>query len=180
MRNSKIVALVAAAALLVVGSAFAAFAATGWQQVDGVWKYYDKYGDAVSQEFAKSGSDYYYLNDEGVMATSELIDDGSNYYWVDESGKMVKNQWVAVPNTDDDDGDEYYWMYFQANGKAITSATLKLKTVNGKKYIFDEDGHMLYGWVDAESFAIVTEDDAWATCEYYAGAQDDGAVRVSK
>ena len=41
-----------------------------------------------------------------------------------------------------------YWYYFQANGKALTNGdntNIALKTINGKKYAFDEEGKMLYG-----------------------------------
>ena len=36
--------------------------------------------------------------------------------------------------------------YFQANGKALTNGdntNIALKTINGKKYAFDEEGKML-------------------------------------
>ena len=36
-----------------------------------------------------------------------------------------------------------YWYYFQANGKALKNgdnSKVTLKTVNGKKYAFDEEG----------------------------------------
>ena len=34
---------------------------------------------------------------------------------------------------------------------------------------------MLYGWVDATSLDRVSDDDAWKTCDYYFGGEDDGA-----
>ena len=64
---------------------------------------------------------------------------------------MAANQWVAIDNEDagDDDEPEHYWYYFQANGKALKqgdSDTVSLKTVNGKKYAFDEYGAMVAEW----------------------------------
>ena len=180
MKNSKIVALVATAALLVIGAAFTSMAATyNWYQVDGIWHCKDKNGDDITQDWAKSGSDLYWLDENGEMATDLLVDDGENFYYVNSDGKAVKNDWVKVENTDDD-GDEYYWYYFQASGKALKAkANNKPITVNGKKYLFDQDGKMLYGWISGGEMVDDSDDKAWqATDAYYAGGQDDGAVRT--
>lgn len=45
-----------------------------------------------------------------------------------------------------------------------------------KKYAFDEEGKMLYGWID-EQGERQTGDDAWQTGLYYLGGPDDGAMR---
>ena len=34
--------------------------------------------------------------------------------------------------------------------RLATAATTKFKTIDGKKYAFDEDGKMLYGWVNED------------------------------
>ena len=93
---------------------------------------------------------------------------------------MVTNRWVAVDNEDagDEDEPDQYWYYFQSNGKAYkgsdNNSTTKFKTINGKKYAFDEEGKMLYGWVqDGER---QTGDDDWTDAEYYLGDENDGAM----
>ena len=77
------------------------------------------------------------------MAIDQLIEDDDDYYYVDINGVMVTNQWVAIENEDagDDDEPDRNWYYFQANGKALTNGdndNVSLKTINGKKYAFDE------------------------------------------
>ena len=125
MKNSKIVALVATAALLVLGAAFTSFAATyTWYQVDGIWHCKDKDGDDYSQAWAKSGSDMYWLDENGEMATDTLIDEDDNLYYVDSEGKMVKNNWVKVENEDGED-DEYSWYYFKASGKTLRAPYIR-------------------------------------------------------
>ena len=174
MKNSKIVALVATAALLVLGAAFTSMAASyNWYQQDGEWRCKNASGDDYYSEWAKSGADWYWLDDDGWMAREALVDDDTKY--VDADGKMVKNQWVKLA---DDEGNEY-WNYFQAGGKKMVGKDdVKPVTVNGKKYIFNQDGKMLSGWVLA-GYADPTDDDyAWKDAIYYCGDEDDGAVTL--
>jgi glucan-binding YG repeat protein len=96
---------------------------------------------------------------------------------------MVRNQWIAVDNEDagnDDDEPEVHWYYFQNNGKAYRkkgSTSVFKKSINGKTYCFNEDGQMQYGWVDDEGQTNY-EDDAWTSCDYYFGDENDGAMSV--
>ncbi|MBS6267238.1 MAG: argininosuccinate lyase, partial [Clostridium sp.] len=159
------------------------FAATGWAEEDGTWVYYDRNGDKVTDKWAKSGNNWYYLDSDGEMAVDSLIEDGDNYYYVDVDGVMAANQWVAIDNEDagQDDEPEHYWYYFQANGKALKQgdgSTLSLKTVNGKKYAFDDEGKMLYGWVAADNAERIddADGDAFKDGDYYFGGEDDGAM----
>ena len=171
-KNTKIAAIASAAALLAIGASMTSFAATGWQEEDGTWVYYDRYQDRVTDTWEKSGNNWYYLNSDGEMATDELIEYSDNYYYVDANGAMVTNQWVEMDNSDDDEEDaaSTVWYYFQNNGKAYkassNSNTTSFKTINGKKYAFDEDGKMLWGWVNKES-SRETGDDAWKNGTYY-------------
>lgn len=177
-KQTKLVAVLSAAALLAVGASMTSFAATGWQEENGEWVYYNKDGDQVTDTWAKSGDAWFYLNGDGVMATDELIDDGTNYYYVNSNGAMVANGWVAVENENAGDSDEpdAYWYYFQANGKAYKSTgSASFKTINGKQYAFDSEGKMLYGWVNKEDATRITGDDAWQSGDYYCGDENDGA-----
>lgn len=181
-KQAKLVAVLSASALLAMGASMTSFAATGWTQEDGTWYYYDKNGSRVTDEWKKSGNFWFYLGDDGEMVTDELIEDDDDYYYVNSDGAMVTNAWVAVDNEDagDEDEPDQYWYYFQANGKAYTGSdsntTTKFKTINGKKYAFDDEGRMLYGWVkDGERN---TGDDDWEDAEYYLGDENDGAMKT--
>lgn len=184
-RQTKLVAVLSTAALLAIGASMTSFAATGWTEEGGTWSYYDGDGSRVTDRWEKSGDNWYYLNGDGKMATDQLIDDGDNYYYVDGNGVMASNQWVAIDNADSDADNEpqHYWYYFQANGKALTNgnnSAVALKTINGKKYAFDSDGKMLYGWVDKDSAERLdnTSGDAFKEGDYYFGGEDDGAMTV--
>ncbi len=180
-KQTKIAALISAAAVLSVGGAMTAFAATGWQQENGTWVYYNRNEEKVTEQWQKSGDYWYYLDDNGEMAVDSLIDDNDDTYYVDVNGVMVTNRWVAVDNENAGDENEpnQWWYYFGANGKAYKrsdSATsdVSLKTINGKKYTFNTDGKMQYGWVkDGET---QHDDNAWQEADYYFGDENDGAM----
>ena len=185
-KQTKLVAVLSTAALLAIGASMTSFAAQGWAEEDGTWVYYDKNGDKVTESWKKSGDNWYWLDDNGEMATDLLVEDDDNFYYVDANGVMVRNQWVAIENEDagEDDEPEHYWYYFQANGKAYkssdSSSSVSTKTINGKKYIFDDEGRMMYGWINAEGDRETDEDTDWQTGVYYAGDEDDGALRTNE
>ena len=180
-KQTKIAALISAAAVLSVGGAMTAFAATGWQQENGTWVYYNRNEEKVTEQWQKSGDYWYYLDDNGEMAVDSLIDDNDSTYYVDVNGVMVTNRWVAVDNENAGDENEpnQWWYYFGANGKAYkrndsASGDVSLKTINGKKYTFNTDGKMQYGWVkDGET---QYDDNAWQDAEYYFGDENDGSM----
>ena len=180
-KQTKIAALISAAAVLSVGGAMTAFAATGWQQENGTWVYYNRNEEKVTEQWQKSGDYWYYLDDNGEMAVDSLIDDNNDTYYVDVNGVMVTNRWVAVDNENAGDENEpnQWWYYFGANGKAYkrsesASGDVSLKTINGKKYTFNVDGKMQYGWVkDGET---QYDENAWQDSQYYFGDENDGAM----
>ena len=160
-KQTKLVAVLSAAALLAMGASMTSFAA-GWEKDDaGVWHYYDSDDEMVTGEWKKDGGKWFHLDDEGDMETNTWVDDD---YYVAEDGHMLTNEWkktVSDDDQDDPDEDGESWYYFGSKGKKTTSDD---KKINGKTYFFDEDGKMQYGWY-ADSNNNV----------YYLGEEDDGA-----
>ena len=158
-KQTKLVAVLSAAALLAVGASMTSFA--GWEKdEDGIWHYYDSDDEMVEDEWRKDGSEWFYLDEDGNMLTDSWVDDE---YYVNEKGIMLKNAWVKTTADEDvsdpeDDGD--HWYYFDSKGKKVTSED---KKINGKTYYFNEDGEMLYGWhQDGDDvFYLGTEDEGW-------------------
>ena len=185
-KQTKVVAVASAAALLAIGGAMTSFAAQGWVEEDGSWYYYDKDGNKVEDQWKKSGDNWFWLDSEegGAMATDKIIDDNDDTYYVDGNGVMVTNTWVKVVNEDQDDEDdpaEYHYYYMQSNGKAYkdksTNGSLTKKVIDGKRYAFDEDGKMLYGWV-AEDGDMCNGEDEWENATYYFGSWEDGSMKT--
>ena len=184
-KQTKIAAIVSAAALLAIGASMTSFAATGWQEEDGSWVYYNKNGEQVTDTWEKSGANWFYLDDAGVMATDQLIEYNDNYYYVDANGAMVTERWIAIDNEDagEEDEPDVHWYYFQANGKALRKSDshehiFKKTLPGGKTYAFDSEGRMLYGWVRYSDGERQTGDTAWKEAEYYFGDENDGAMTV--
>ena len=158
-KQTKLVAVLSAAALLAVGASMTSFA--GWEKdEDGIWHYYDSDDEMVEDEWRKDGSKWFYLDEDGNMATDTWVDDE---YYVGSDGAMLKNAWIKTTADEDvsdpdDDGD--HWYYFDNKGKKVTDDDQK---INGKTYYFDEDGEMLYGWHEENGnvFYLGTEDEGW-------------------
>lgn len=169
---------------LTMGSALVSFAATGWAEENGEWVYYNNDGSKATDVFKKSGNNWFYLDSDGIMAKNQLIEDDDNYFYVNSAGAMVTNQWRSIENEDSgsDEPDEW-WYYFQSNGNAVkksgSSDNVKfvtLPTSTGQaKFTFDDEGHMLYGWID-ESGEMLTDDDAWKSGMYYCSDNGDGRM----
>lgn len=158
-KQTKLVAVLSAAALLAVGASMTSFA--GWEKdEDGIWHYYDSDDEMVEDEWRKDGSKWFYLDEDGNMLTDSWVDDE---YYVGSDGAMLKNAWIkTTPDEDisdpDEDGD--HWYYFDSKGKKVTDDS---KKINGKTYYFDEDGQMLDGWHDdkGDVYYLGGEDEGW-------------------
>ena len=77
-KQTKLVAVLSAAALLAMGASMTSFAA-GWEKDDaGIWHYYDSDDEMVTGEWKKDGGKWFYLDDDGEMQTDSWVDD--EYY----------------------------------------------------------------------------------------------------
>ncbi|MDO4268108.1 MAG: cell wall-binding protein [Eubacteriales bacterium] len=185
-KQTKFVAAASAASLLAIGASMTSFAATGWVEEDGQWYYYDRDENRVQDEWRRSGDNWYWLDGEedGAMALEKLIEDDDDTYFVDANGVMVTNTWVRLVNEDqDDDTDpaEYRYYYFQSNGKAYKSSdrdSVRTRTIDGRRYAFDDDGRMLYGWVSEDGEMVHDGEEGWKEAMYYFGTWEDGAMKT--
>lgn len=183
-KQTKLLLIPFAAAALTISASMMSFAATGWAEENGQWVYYNSNGDKATDVFKKSGNLWFYLDSDGYMAKSTLVESDDNYYYVNSEGAMVSNQWREVENEESGDGEpDTWWYYLQANGKAVKQSsssdsvrTATLPTSTGDaKFIFDEEGRMMTGWI-SESGEMLTDEDAWKEGVYYCGPEDGGRM----
>mgnify|MGYP002516682358 FL=1 len=170
--------------LVMAVSAGGSMAAGGWVQESGIWAYYNNSGDKAADVLKKSGNNWYYLDSEGKMVKDRLVEVNGDFYYMNSSGAAVTNEWRSVPNDSPSDGEpDEWWYYFQGNGKAVKKPSgasgVKLISISSKagtnRYIFDENGRMMSGWI-SENGEMISEEDAWKSGVYYAGKPDDGKV----
>ena len=175
-KQTKLVAVLSAAALLAMGASMTSFAA-GWERDDdGTWHYYDSEDEMVYDEWAKDGSNWYYLDEDGNMLIDSWVDDE---YYVGEDGAMLVNEWkktYADEDMDDPDEDGEHWYYFGSKGKKVVDDTRK---INGRTYLFDEDGEMQYGWQEDDNgngYYYGGEDEGWRTENQWLWLERSGLV----
>ena len=158
--KTKITILCSAVALLAMGSSMNAMAAqAGWVQEGGTWTYVDSQGNRLTDSWRKSGNYWFYLDSNGEMAVDQWVDDTS---YVDINGVRVTNQWIYVePGTDSAPNPDGGWYYFDASGNAAAD---DWRTINGRRYYFDSDGTMKYGWFtdNEDLYYLGDENQGWA------------------
>ncbi len=180
-KQTKLVAVLSAAALFAIGASMTSFAATkGWTQEGDTWVYLNSSGERVTEEWKRSGNNYYWLDENGEMAKSQIIESSDNYYYVDDNGARVTNQWVSIENEDDEtvDGKEVdvLWYYLGTSGrayKADDADMYKNSLIGGKRYFFDEEARMVSGWTTTN---LSTESSSEYT--YYLGEDNEGWART--
>ena len=176
-KQTKLVAVLSAAALLAIGASMTSFAATkGWVQEGEDWVYLNNDGEREANVWRRSNDNYYYLDEDGIMAKDALIkDDTVNAtYYVDENGVRLTNTWKEIPNEEGaqvgsqntDDTPEVLYYYFGSAGKAYTAGSeKKVREINGHYYMFNEEGQMLSGWQEStkgDLYYFGTEREGWA------------------
>lgn len=180
--------LKALSSLIIIAGTFSmSVFAKGWTTDGSDWFYYDSNEILVTSAIKPSGNEKYYLDENGFMVRDYLLEDYNEaVYYFDEDGKMVTNTWVAVDTTQVRNGMDnppsVYLYYFGTNGKAYTGTSDRpaKKTIDGKKYLFNENGQMLSGWIDEAGVKydiFNTEEDPFVGYCYYAGDETDGVLR---
>lgn len=178
----KTILLAAMTVAITLAFSSSSFAASWEQNESGARSYVDEDGNRVTGGWKLLDGARYYFDDKGYLETDTLVDFGGDLYYVDEEGRMVVNTWKKAMSIDDDE-KSINWYYFGSNGKAYkgSGSAARPRDVGDKKYIFDEDGHMMYGWVNADGTQQDDNgpggvDNPWKEGVYYCGTEDDGHV----
>lgn len=105
---------------------------TGWNKIGGSWYYFSKDGSMASNKW----QDGYYLGKNGDMLVNTTTPDGTK---VDENGKQISlNSWIKS------DGR---WKFLDKYGNFPKSQFLEIEN---KKYYFDENEYMSTSWKKIE------------------------------
>ena len=131
------------------------------------WYYFNNKGKKVADETKKINGKTYLFDSDGKMEYGWQYEGGNMYYYGDEmDGARTESQWLWLsksgsldsdetdhqdifPGCNDNNGemcDDEGWYWFQSSGKMYNGAAKK--KINGKFYMFNEHGQMLYEWIN--------------------------------
>ena len=127
------------------------------------WYYFDSKGKKVTDDSKKINGKTYYFDEDGQMLDGWHEENGDVYYLGGEDeGWRAENQWLWLEKpgdadednddeqildcADEDDCDDEGWYWFGSNGKMYKDTGKK--KVNGRYYMFNEHGQMLYEWIN--------------------------------
>ena len=224
-KTTKMAAVLAAMSVMVIGAVSTTMAANegwngndddgwtyvqdgvkvkGWQQINGVWYYFDKSGNMAQDELVTISGQTYYLSQSGAMAT------GWQRF---ESDHDIYNELEDdFPNNHDDDTtviDDFYlyddeiWLYFDEHGVAAEDKWVKSDAglwyyfenlvmarsdysydIEGNYYGLDENGAMMVGWVrdneDSRNDRPTGGDDTKAWYYYQSNGTQVGIISSLK
>ncbi|WP_097004863.1 cell wall-binding protein [Lacrimispora amygdalina] len=90
-----------------------------------------------------------WIDDSSTRVTGDDAWKEGTYYCGSPSDGARADGWRSLEVMDEPENDDFfdgsYWFYFRSNGKKLTDTT---KTINGKKYRFDEYGAAQYDWYE--------------------------------
>lgn len=190
MKKTTYLAVLSLSALMMLGITVPSFAETsgnqakdiGWKRDTIGWQYLNEYGTPVKNEWHESKGKSFYLGNDGYIEKGTLIhdsDDGKETIaYVNQEGARIKDAWVYA--NDVYDGSGFKWFYFDSSGEAVrskgSSKSATFNTINDRDYMFDENGHMLYGWVMKDGTQDLDNPESWKEAEYYLGTESDGSL----
>ena len=136
---------------------------------DDYWYYFNSKGKKVTDSKQKINGKTYYFDEDGKMKTGWQEDNGKAYYLGSEDeGWRAENQWLWLEasreNDDEDDEvrgtavlgcsdndscDDEGWYWFKQSGEVQNDSGKK--KINGKYYVFNSHGQMLYEWIDNDT-----------------------------
>lgn len=144
--------------LMLLALSSTSFAAIWKQEDGGAWRFVKNDGGYAVESWAQSGSDWYYMDADGLITTDSLIEGVNNRtYYVKSDGVMAKNEWISFEN--EETPAEPIWYYFGEDGTAYKgrdNGKVRPRLINGKNYAFDSQGHMIRGFV-TESGEVVED-----------------------
>ena len=115
---------------------------SGWQNINGVWHYYNSDGSMVTGWIEINGL-WYYFNSDGSMVTGWLNNNGHWYYLNTEAGQTLgamETGWQNINNV---------WYYLNPNeGGPMGSMQIGWLNYNNAWYYLNSSGAMQAGWLN--------------------------------
>ena len=177
--NAISIVLLCSFAVAIFGKDTLAF--IGWYREGDKMSYLDKNGYKFATTWIETDGMMFYLGEDGYVVYNKVFEYNGNLYCVDERGARVENDFVEV--TADmvaDDSITPGLYYFNERGVAYRRHdTIFTHVINGKKYAFDEEGHVLQDcWLDENGEIVNDADSILDEGMYY--VNPDGSIKQNE
>ena len=153
------------------------FAFAGWYKDGNKMAFLNNDGYRLANTWKESDGVKYYLGSDGYVVYNTVFEYNGYIYYVDKSGRRVSNRFVDVTADMIAGSDATPGIfYFGPDGKAYNrSANKFIKTIDGKKYAFTDDYHLVVDtWLNLDGDPITSYEDYLNDGYYY--AKRDGVL----
>lgn len=157
-----------------------------YEDRDLLWIWFGNNGKKVTSSSKTINNVKYAFDEQGAMVAEwygSATPSDAEYKYYEDDGRLMKGKWFkAVPsedqNADDNADGTERWFYANSNGSTVKN---QLKTINGKRYLFDENGIMQTGLVVVDSNnhlveVLGTEEDGFPSSSEVKAARDKGTL----
>lgn len=173
--------LVLLVCFMVVALGTEMFSFIGWYREGDKMSYLDKNGYKFATTWIETDGMRFYLGEDGYVVYNRAFDYNGNLYCVDSKGARVENNFVEItPDMIVDDSISPGLYYFNERGVAVRRHdSVFTHVINGKKYAFDEEGHVLQDcWLDENGEVIYDADTILDEGMYY--INPDGSLKQNE
>ncbi|MBP3200447.1 MAG: hypothetical protein J6M39_02205 [Lachnospiraceae bacterium] len=160
---------------------FSTFSYVGWYREGDKMTYLTSDGYKVANAWRESDGMKFYLDENGYVLYDKVFWYNGKIYYVGPNGAKVTNSFVEV-TSDMIIGDEIApgYFYFSEDGSAyIKNGSNFLKSINGKKYAFDELGHIVADcWLNKDGDLIESNNEIITDGIYH--IKPDGTIHQNE
>lgn len=156
---------------------FSSFSFTGWYREGDKMTYLTGDGYRVANAWRESDGMKFYLDENGYVVYNKVFWYNGKIYYVGPNGAKVTNSFVDVtPDMILTDDIFPGYFYFSEDGSAYMKMGENfIKTINGKKFAFDESGHVLADcWLSKEGDLVDNNGDILHDGYYH--VKEDGTL----
>lgn len=167
--------------ICVLANYFASFSYEGWLRDGDKMAYVTTDGYRIANGWRESDGMKFFLDENGYVIYDKVFDLNGFTYYVGPNGARVTNKFVDV--TQDlilGEGVTPGRFYFGEDGRAYKKVNSNfIKTIDGKKYAFDEEGHMQYDcWLNKEGDYLDNSSDIFHEGCYH--IKEDGTLNQNE
>lgn len=175
MKKSRIFVVSILVLLLVLNNTMFSF--VGWYKDGDKMTYVNNSGYRIANAWRESDGMLFYLDETGYVLYNKCFEYSGKIYCVGRNGARITDAFVDVtPDMIVGDTISPGIFYFTSNGTAFQkNSTNFTKNIDGKKYAFDDEGHLMADcWLTSDGDIVDSSSDTIKEGCYY--VKSDGVL----